>query len=177
MINYFRIGIITTTFGIKGEVKVISTTDDIQRFKSLKHIYIINKEEYHSLEENDDLYNREILDIKLLNDKVVLKIKDIDSIDAAQKLINKEIYVKRDDATPLIQDEYYVADIIDKQLILDNKIIGMVKDIMFTGSNANLITMYNNKEILIPMIKDFVDNIDLENNKIYLKTIDGLTDL
>ena len=177
MINYLRIGIIATTFGIKGEVKVISTTDDIKRFKSLKHIYIINKEEYHSLEENDDLYNREILDIKLLNDKVVLKIKDIDSIDAAQKLINKEIYVKRDDATPLIQDEYYVADIIDKQLILDNKIIGIVKDIMFTGSNANLITMYNNKEILIPMIKDFVDNIDLENNKIYLKTIDGLTDL
>ena len=46
-----------------------------------------------------------------------------------------------------------------------------------TGANANLVTNYNGKEILIPMIKDFVDCIDLDNNKIYLKTIDGLTDL
>lgn len=177
MINYLRIGIITTTFGIKGEMKVKSTTDDIHRFKLLNHIYIINKDEYHSLEKSDELYKKEVVETKLLNDKVVLKLKGIDNIDIAQKFINKEIYIIRDDAMPLIKDEYYMADIIDKQLVLDNKIISTVKDVMFTGSNANLIAMYNNKEILIPMIKDFVDNIDLQNNKIYLKSIDRLADL
>ena len=177
MINYLRIGIVTTTFGIKGEVKVVSTTDDINRFKSLKYIYVIGNAEYDLLEKNATPYQKEVIEVKLLNDKVVLKLKDIDTIDKAQKLISKDIYIKREDAVSLIKDEYYVADIIDKELILGGKNIGIVRDVLFTGANANLVTNYNGKEILIPMIKDFVDCIDLDNNKIYLKTIDGLTDL
>ena len=177
MIDFLRIGIITTTFGLKGEIKVFSTTDDIKRFTLLDDIYIIDDKEYDSLSKDSERYKKEVADVKLLNDKVVLKLHNIDTIDEAKKFINKSIYIKRKDAVSLINNEYYVADIIDKELILDGKVISIVKDLMFTGSNANLIADIDGKEILIPMIDDFVDNIDLINNKIYLKTIAGLTDL
>lgn len=177
MINYLRIGVITTTFGLKGEFKVYSTTDDINRFKRLKQVYILSDNNYDSLDKDSEIYKKEVVNVKLLNDKVVLRLKDIDTIEKATKLINKSIYIKRQDAVLLMQNEYYVADIIDKELVLNGKIIAIVKDLMFTGSNVNLITKLNGKEILIPMIDDFVDKIDLQDNKIYLKTIDGLTDL
>ena len=177
MIDYLRIGVLTTTFGLKGELKVFSTTDDIHRFKDLDQVYIISDDEYDSLSNNSELYKKEVVDVKLLNDKVVLQLKDIDTIEKATKLINKSIYIKRQDAVSLTKNEYYVADIIDKELVLDGKVIAKVKDLMFTGSNANLIAKLDGKEILIPMIEDFVEKIDLQTSIIYLKTIDGLTDL
>lgn len=177
MIEYLRIGVITTTFGLKGELKIFSTTDDIYRFKSLNQVYIISDNEYNLLLNDSKMYKQEVLDTKLLNGKVVIKLKGIDTIDSATKLINKSIYINRQDAVLLKKNEYYVADIIDKELILDGKTISKVKDLMFTGSNANLITDIDGKEILIPMIDDFVEKIDLKANKIFLKTIDGLTDL
>ena len=177
MIEYLRIGVITTSFGLKGEFKVFSTTDDINRFKSLNQVYIISDNDYNLLSTDSESYKKEVVNVKFLNDKVVLQLKDIDTIEKVTKLINKSIYIKRRDAVSLKENEYYVADIIDKELILDGKVISKVKDLMFTGSNANLIAKINGKEILIPMIDDFVEKIDLQNNKIYIKTIDGLTDL
>lgn len=177
MIEYLRIGVITTSFGLKGEFKVFSTTDDINRFKSLNQVYIISDNDYNLLSTDSESYKKEVVNVKFLNDKVVLQLKDIDTIEKVTKLINKSIYIKRQDAVSLKENEYYVADIIDKELILDGKVISKVKDLMFTGSNANLIANVNGKEILIPMIDDFVEKIDLQNNKIYIKTIDGLTDL
>ena len=177
MIEYLRIGVITTSFGLKGEFKVFSTTDDINRFKSINQVYIISDNDYNLLSTDNESYKKEVVNVKFLNDKVVLQLKDIDTIEKVTKLINKSIYIKRQDAVSLKENEYYVADIIDKELILDGKVISKVKDLMFTGSNANLIANVNGKEILIPMIDDFVEKIDLQNNKIYIKTIDGLTDL
>ena len=177
MIEYLRIGMITTSFGLKGEFKVFSTTDDINRFKSINQVYIISDNNYNLLSTDSESYKKEVVNVKFLNDKVVLQLKDIDTIEKVTKLINKSIYIKRQDAVSLKENEYYVADIIDKELILDGKVISKVKDLMFTGSNANLIANVNGKEILIPMIDDFVEKIDLQNNKIYIKTIDGLTDL
>lgn len=177
MIEYLRIGVITTSFGLKGEFKVFSTTDDINRFKSLNQVYIISDNDYNLLSTDNESYKKEVVNVKFLNDKVVLQLKDIDTIEKVTKLINKSIYIKRQDAVSLKENEYYVADIIDKELILDGKVISKVKDLMFTGSNANLIANVNGKEILIPMIDDFVEKIDLQNNKIYIKTINGLTDL
>lgn len=177
MIEYLRIGVITTTFGLKGELKIFSTTDDIYRFKSLNQVYIISDNEYNLLLNDSKMYKQEVLDTKLLNGKVVIKLKGIDTIDSAIQFINKSIYINRQDAVLLRKNEYYVADIIDKELVLDGKTISKVKDLMFTGSNANLITDIDGKEILIPMIDDFIEKIDLKANKIFLKTIDGLTDL
>lgn len=177
MINYLRIGIITSIFGIKGEVKIIPTTDDINRFNSLDKIYIIFDNEYDKLEFQYNEYEHEVSQVKFLNDKVVLSIKNINTIDEANKILNKNIYIKRSDAIKLLDNEFYLADIIAKELVVSDNTITTVKDVMFTKANANLIAIYQNKEILIPMVKDFIDKIDLENNKIFLKNIDGLLDL
>lgn len=177
MIEYLRVGIITSSFGIKGEINIKSTTNDIKRFSTLTKVYILNENEYDNLSSIFDKYLYTIENVKYGNNKVILKIKNIDSIEDATKLISKSIYIDRKDAITLKDNEYYVADIIDKNIILNNQIISKVKDVMFTGANQNLVCIYNNKEVLIPMIKDFIDYIDLENNNIYLKTVDGLIDL
>ena len=77
MIEYLRIGVITTSFGLKGEFKVFSTTDDINRFKSLNQVYIISDNDYNLLSTDSESYKKEVANVKFLNDKVVLQLKDI----------------------------------------------------------------------------------------------------
>lgn len=171
MTNFFRVGKIITTHGIKGEVKIFPTTDDIKRFDDLKLVYYSDKEDVKSLDTSNILY---IENVKYVKNSPVLKIKGYDKIEDTTKLIGKNLYVERTDAVPLDQNEYYVMDLIGLNTYLDDKEYGKVLDIMKTKTQSLLVVSHDGKEILIPMQVDFVDTVDIEANKIILKTIEGL---
>lgn len=171
MTNFFRVGKIITTHGIKGEVKIFPTTDDIKRFDDLKSVYYSDKEDVKSLDTSNILY---IESVKYVKNSPVLKLKGYDKIEDTTKLIGKNLYVERTDAVPLDQNEYYVMDLIGLNTYLDDKEYGKVLDIMKTKTQSLLVVSHDGKEILIPMQVDFVDTVDIEANKIILKTIEGL---
>lgn len=171
MTNFFRVGKIITTHGIKGEVKIFPTTDDIKRFDDLKSVYYSDKEDVKSLDTSNILY---IESVKYVKNSPVLKLKGYDKIEDTTKLIGKNLYVERTDAVPLDQNEYYVMDLIGLNTYLDDKEYGKVLDIMKTKTQSLLVVSHDGKEILIPMQVDFVDTVDIEANKIILKTVEGL---
>ena len=174
MRKYLRIGKIISLHGIKGEVKVFPTTDDIKRFDNLKDFCISSSEDANDNEfENINLYVSE--GVKYIKNTCILKIKDFNRIEESTKLIGKNIYVKRENAIPLKNDEYYVMDLIGIKAFLSNEHIGNVKDIMKSKYYSLLVINYKNKDVLIPMVKDYVESIDIENSKIIIKTLDGLT--
>lgn len=173
MRQYLRIGKIISLHGIKGEVKIFPTTDDIKRFDDLKEFYILTNDDANDSEfENVETFTSE--GAKYIKNTCILKIKNFNKIEESTKLIGKSIYVKRDNAIPLEKDEYYVMDLIGAKAYLNNEHIGNVKDIMKSKYYSLLVIDYNKKELLVPMVSDFVEKVDVENSTVMIKTLDGL---
>ena len=97
MKEIFTIGKISTTHGVRGEVKVISYSEDINRFKDLKEVMI-----------DDKTY--EVENVKIQPQKVILKLKGIDNMDTAIRYKEKLIKIHRKDAIELPEDRYFVWD-------------------------------------------------------------------
>lgn len=166
MLEYLSIGQIINTHGLRGEVKVYPLTDDMSRFEKLEEVYIA---------ENNELVKYEVERIKLLKSTVAVKLKGIDSEEAANKLRNSYIKVDRKSAVKLPKDTYFICDLIDSE-VYDEKgqLLGTVKDVLQTGSNDVYVVQSADMEILIPALKDVVKVIDLENQKIIIETPEGL---
>ena len=101
-LTVFRIGQIVNTQGLKGEVRVYPYTDDINRFDDLEYFYL-----------DKGLNNKyEVERVRYKGNMVIMKIKGIDSIELAQKLKTKNMYIGRDQGKELEEDEFFVADLI-----------------------------------------------------------------
>ena len=165
--EYFEIGQIVNTFGIKGVVKVNAFTDDPLEFEKIKTILI---------EKNRKLLEFEIEEAKLHKNQVLLKLKGINDINEAEKYKGCYIKLPREKAKKLPENTYFIADLIGIEVFTDNgKLLGKVDDIYNSGS-ADIYVIKNElgKQILLPGIKDVIKEIDVDNEKIIVHLIDGL---
>lgn len=167
MQEYLEIGQIVTTNGIKGFVKVNPFTDNIKRFEELKTIYIDYKKE---------LLEYEIEEVRYHKNQVILKLKNIDSIEVAEKYRNCYLKIKRKDAVELPEDTYFIADLIGINVFDENmNQLGNIVDIFPTGSNDVYVVKDNlGKQILLPAIKDVIKNVDIENKIVTVHLLEGL---
>lgn len=169
MEDRLQVGIITSTHGVRGEVKVFPTTDDPNRFKRLKEVILDTGKEELVLE---------IEGVKFFKQFVILKFKGFDSINDIEKYRQRSLYVTRQNAVRLRRDEYFIADLIglavrDEQ----DEQIGVLKDVMETGANdVYIIEMTDGRELLLPAIKQCVLKVDVENGWIRIHILEGLLD-
>ncbi len=164
--KYFVIGKIVNTQGIKGDMRVVPTTDDIHRFELLEFVYI---------DKNGIINKYEVDNIRYHKQFVLLKIKGIDDMTAAEKFKNSEVKITEDMALPLEENEYYIGDLYSMNVITDEEeYLGTIEDIIFTGANDVYVVRNNENEILIPAIKQCILNVDIENKKMTVKLLEGL---
>lgn len=165
--EYFEIGQIVNTFGIKGVVKVNAFTDEPLEFENLKTILI---------EKNKKLLEFEIQEVKLHKNQILLKIKGIEDINEAEKYKGCYIKLPREKAKKLPENTYFIADLIGLQVYTDNgELLGKVDDIYNSGSaDIYVIKDELGKQILLPGIKEVIKKIDVDNEKIIVHLIDGL---
>ncbi len=167
MEDMFRIGVIATTHGLKGEVKVFPTTEEPARFKDLKKCYIRTKEKDIEVEKKS---------CRFFKNMVILGFQEFDTIEQVEGLRQCEIYVKREDAIPLEENEYYIADILDAEVYEENgNKLGILTDVLFTGANdVYSVRTEEGKEILIPVIPECVLEIDTEKKRVTVKLMRGM---
>ena len=167
MISELQVGVITRAHGIKGEVKVFPTTDDISRFKKLKEVIIDNGKER---------LNMEIEGVKFFKQYAIIKFKGYDSINDIEKYKNAKLYVTRDHAVRLRKDEYFIADLIGMGVVTEEgEPFGRMKDVMVTGANdVYIIEREDGTEVLLPAIKECILKIDMEEAVITVHIMDGL---
>ncbi len=103
MEDLLRVGVISSTHGVRGEVKVYPTTDDAQRFKKLKEVLMDTGRENITME---------IEGVKFFKNMVILKFKGYDNINDIEKFKGKDLLIPRDQAVPLGSDENFVTDLI-----------------------------------------------------------------
>lgn len=169
MENLLQVGVITSTHGIKGEVKVFPTTDDANRFKKLKEVVLDTGNEQIILQ---------IQGVKFFKQFVILKFKGIDNINDIEKYKGKSLYVTRENAVKLEKDEYFIADILGSTVEdEDGNILGTLKDVIITGANdVYVVENEDGKELLFPAIKECVLNVDVKQAKITVHIMPGLLD-
>ena len=170
MEDLLQVGIITSTHGVRGEVKVYPTTDDPRRFRRLKEVV---------LDTGKEQMNLEIEGVKFFKQFVILKFKGLDNINDIEKYRQKSLYVTRKNAVRLQRDEYFIADLIGlKVQDEDGKELGTVKDVIETGANdVYEVEMADGKSLLLPAIKQCILNVDVENGTMQVHVLEGLLDL
>ena len=164
-----QVGIISSTHGVRGEVKVFPTTDDVKRFKRLKEVILYTGKEELTLE---------VENVKFFKQFAILKFKGIDNINDIEKYKGKSLLVTRANAVKLRKDEYFVADLQGMRVVdEDNQEIGMLRDVMETGANdVYIIDRPDGKELLLPAIKDCILQVDIEGRIMQVHVLDGLLD-
>lgn len=169
MVEKFQVGVITSTHGVRGEVKVFPTTDDVRRFKRLKEVLLDTGKEEILLE---------IEGVKFFKQLVILKFKGYDTINEIEKFRQKSLYVTRDNAVGLRKDEYFIADLVGlKVLDEEEKEIGVLKNVVQTGANdVYEIAMKDGRELLLPAIKQCVLQVKVEEGFMKVHILEGLLD-
>ena len=167
MEEFLQVGVITSTHGVRGEVKVFPTTDDAKRYSKLKEVL---------LGEENDAPVLHIEGVKYQKNMVILKFKEYSTLNEVEKLKGKPLFVTRKNAVKLSKDEYFVADLIGMRVVDEAKQIGgVLKDVMQTGANdVYIIDLDDNRELLLPAIKDCILNVDFVNGIIQINILEGL---
>jgi len=169
MDNLLRVGVISSTHGVRGEVKVYPTTDDVNRFKSLKNVILDTGREHMDLE---------IQGVKFFKNMVILKFKGYDFIDDIEKYKGKDLLITRDQAVELGPDENFIVDLIGLRVVTeDGEEFGTLTDVIKTGANdVYEVKTAEGKEVLLPAIKECVLNVDLTEGTVTVHIMAGLLD-
>lgn len=167
MEEYLQVGVISNTHGIRGEVKVFPTTDDPARFKKLKKVFLDTGEAYLEME---------IEQVKFFKQFVILKFKGYDNINDVEKYKQKSLLVDREHAVKLEENEYFIADLIGLSVYTEEeKLLGTLSDVLQTGANdVYVVEMEDNKEVLIPAIRECILSVDLDERKMRVHLLEGL---
>ena len=174
MEKYLRVGVITSPHGVRGEVKVYPTTDDVMRFKKLDKVILdLGRGETRELK---------IRQVKFFKNMVILKFKGYDNINDVETWRQKDLLITREQAVTLQPDEYFITDLIGLLVKDDTGAeVGTeknVKDVLETGANdVYVVALPNGKELLLPAIKDCILNVDIEAGEMTVHILDGLMDL
>lgn len=167
MEEFLKVGVITTTHGVRGEVKVYPTTDDAERFLDL---------EYVLLDTGREMKRLTIQNVKFFKNLAILKFREIDNINDIEMYKGCSLWIPREEGQELGKDEYYIADLLGLDVVLeDGTIFGKLKDVMETGANdVYVVTAADGKEVLLPAIKECIRKIDLEKNEMVVHLMKGL---
>ena len=165
--EYFEIGQIVNTFGIKGFVKVNPFTDDLERFEELESVFVVK---------NKELIEMQIEEVKYHKHLVLIKFKGIDDINMAEKLKSCYVKIKTENARKLPKDTYFIADLIGVKVYdEDGNLLGKVDDI-YNNKVHDIYVIKDDlgKQILLPSTKEVIKQVDVEKDRIVVHLIEGL---
>ena len=167
MEDLLKVGVITTTHGVRGEVKVFPTTDDAERFLDI---------EYVLLDTGKELRRLNIQNVKFFKNLAILKFKGIDNINDIEMYKGRDLWIPREEGQELEEGEYYVADLIGMNVLLeDGTVFGTLKDVMETGANdVYVIDTKDRGEVLLPAIRECILDVNVEESTMTVHLMKGL---
>jgi len=162
--EYLKIGFIKKPHGINGFIKLLPLTENFSRYNKLNKIYLKINSHYQEEEVEKSI---------IANDTVLIKLKNINNIEDAEKIKSVYVFISREDGLILGKGEYYTQDLIGCDFYFENKIVGKVVNIENFGTCDLFIVKSDNEEIYYPFLKNYIDLIDIKNKKIIINQFEG----
>jgi len=162
--DWVLIGVIAGAHGVKGEMKVDLETDFPDRFKRLRTVYA-----------GKDHVPTQLAGARRLQDRVAIRMDSITDRDAAQALRGTLLYIPSSDIMPLPAHTYYRDQIVGLQVVTTaGDVLGTITEILVTGSNDVYVARHEQREVLIPALKDIVREVDVTGGRMVIEPVDGL---
>ncbi len=170
MVTRFRVGVITGTHGLRGEVKVYPTTDEPARFLDLEQVILDTGREERVLK---------LRSVKFFKKFVILGFEGMDRIEDVERLKGAELLIPREDAYELEEGEYFIPDLLGLKVVTDDaRELGVIRDVIETGANnVYVVKNEDGKEILIPAIPQCILEVSLEEGRMTVHLLPGLENL
>lgn len=168
--NYYTVGEIVNTHGLRGEVRVWPRTDFPEtRFAQGSLLYL------------EDIPDKQYLPLEVVNGRkhknvYIIKFKQFNHISEVEPLKGKKLKIKQDQLLVLEENEYYYHEIIGCEVYEESgEKLGVIHEILHPGANDVWVCKRpNGKEILIPYIEDVVLDVDVESKKIRIHLMEGM---
>lgn len=162
--QYTAIGKIINTHGIKGELKIYTLTDDATRFDSLRVAYI-----------GDEKLKVNVVGVKYNKEFPIIKLSEFNNINEVINFKEEYLFVDDENLVKLPENQYFIFQLIDcKVENMDGEFIGIVKDVIENPTNDVYVIRNNDNEYLVPAVKEFVKDVDVENKLIRIDPIEGM---
>ncbi|MBN2221621.1 MAG: 16S rRNA processing protein RimM [Vallitaleaceae bacterium] len=168
--EYITIGKVATTHGVRGELKIFPTTDDITRFELLKEVFVDNGKVTKTLT---------ITGIKYFKNMVILQSKELKNMDEALELKGGSLLIPMKEALPLEENENYIFQLIGLMAKDETgEDLGKVVDVLHTGSHDVYVIEDGSKHgLMVPAVKEFVLDVNVEQGYLTVRLIEGLKGL
>ena len=167
MEDFLRIGVLSSPHGVKGEISVYPTSEDLSRYSELENAYF-------SI--NGEMKPVKVTGCKYKKNMPVLKVEGYDDRNAIEPLRGTELYVDREEAIPLEEGEYFLADVIGFKVIADGEQIGVIEDYFDNAADQTIFIVRKDdgETMYIPDVEEFVKDVDLEKEEMQVKLIKGM---
>ena len=168
MVEYFEIGQISNTHGLKGEMKVRPFTEKNEDYAKLENILV---------DFNGTLKEYTVESVRYQKDVVLMKLKGVDDIEEAEILKGHYIKIPRDSAKKINEDEYFIADLLGCEVYQDETLLGVLDDVFTAGgSDVYVVKRKGKQDLLLPAISSVVKKVDVDNQKVFVEVPRGLED-
>ena len=167
----FQVGIITGTHGLKGEVKVLPTSDEPRRFDTLEEVILDSGRAQRRVK---------IRSVKYFKQFAILGFEGMDRIEDVERMRGSTLWIGREDAVPLEEGEYFIPDLLGLKAVTDDgRELGVLRDVLQTGANDVYVVRggKGSKEYMLPAIPECILGIDLEAGTMPVHLMPGLEDL
>jgi len=161
------IGKIVKVRGLRGDLKILPLTWRPERFEEFDSLLVVLP--------NGEINRYTIKRLRVENSMIFVRFQEVPRRDLAEELVGGEIYIDIDQRDELPEDMYYLDDLEGCKVVCSQfGDLGKITDIM--DLPANNVWQVNGQygEVLIPAIKEMVDDIDLVNKLIHVTLLDGL---
>ncbi len=164
MKEYIKVGKIVNTHGVRGCMKCLPLTDDMERFDELEYVYT----------EKDNI-RRKILDVWYRKSMVYFMLENINDMNTAESFRDTFVSILEDQLRELPEDSYYLFDLEGMEVFTaEGEYLGKINVIYQTGANDVYEVLSKDKTYLIPAVKDVVKEVDIKNKKMVINVIEGL---
>ena len=166
--NKVIVGKIVNTCGLKGEVKVINSSDFIsERYKKNNVLMVVNEEKGVNKEVTVSSFRE--------NDKFIyLKFKEVSSIEEAELLKECFLMINGDELKKINEDTFYYYELLNMEVYYGGNKIGIISEVNDNGAQDLIRIKGENVNVLVPFVDEFIESIDSANKKICLRNLEGL---
>lgn len=167
----FTVGKIVNTHGLKGELKIYQYTSDKTDFEEFEYILV----KQSPLLNDDNYYRLNVEWVRYVKNMVLIKLLYLNDINDVLPLKDKDVFYPRNEYLLPEEGSYFITDLIGLEVYNGDSKIGKIKDVLQnTTQDIYVISTENNNDVMIPAVKEFIKNVDIEGGRMDVEVIEGL---
>jgi len=162
------VGRISGAHGIRGEVKAVSLTDQPERYRALRTVWL-------AAGDADPGDPCEVESVRFSGKYALLKLKGVDDRTAAESMSGRWIRIRRSDCGDLPAGFYYFFDLVGLTAVTAaGETIGTVREVLRAPAQDLLVIDRDGDEILVPMVKEWIRSVEPKAGTVTVESIEGL---